>query len=155
LQANVHPQNTDYIVIQVVLYETADPHPIQNPMRRSTQVAAPLLAAAALSLLSGCRQPEMQRCVDEHNNVVPDSFCEDQKNQPTPQQRSDGHGGFIPFFPMYRYYFGGLGGYALGSHAEGGAFRPTPGRTYATTTRGGFGSSFGGEAEGGHGSAGE
>jgi hypothetical protein len=122
-------------------------------MKRSTQVTAPLLAAAALSLLTGCRAPEMQRCVDEHNNVVPDSFC---KDLPTAQQRPDGRGGFIPFFP-YRYYYGGLGGYGLGSHAEGGAFAPIAGRSYATTVRGGFGSSFGGgEGEGGgHGGAGE
>jgi hypothetical protein len=106
-------------------------------MKRSTQVAAPLLAAAALSLLTGCRKPDMQRCVDEHNNVVDDSFC---KNQPNQQQRPDGHGGFIPFFPLYRYYYGGWGGYGLGTHADGGAFTPTPGHAY--TTRGGFGSSF-------------
>lgn len=106
-------------------------------MKRSTQVAVPLLAAAALSLLTGCRKPDMQRCVDEHNNVVDDSLC---KNQPNPQQRPDGHGGFIPFFPMYRYYYGGIGGYGLGTHADGGAFSPTAGRAY--TTRGGFGRSF-------------
>jgi hypothetical protein len=105
-------------------------------MRRSTQVAAPLLAAAALSLLTGCRKPEMQRCVDEHNNVVDDSFC---NNQPNPQQRPDGHGGFIPFFP-YRYYYGGFGGFGLGTQVGGGSFTPTPGSRY--TTRGGFGSSF-------------
>jgi hypothetical protein len=121
-------------------------------MKRSSQVAAPLLAAAALSLLTGCRQPDMQRCVDEHNNVVDDSFC---KNQPNQQQRSDGHGGFIPFFPMYRYYYGGWGGYGLGTHADGGAFSPTAGRSYSTTSRGGFGSSFrGGEGEGSGGHAG-
>jgi hypothetical protein len=88
----------------------------------------------------------MQRCVDEHNNVVDDSLC---KNQPNPQQRPDGHGGFIPFFPMYRYYYGGIGGYGLGTHADGGAFSPTAGRAY--TTRGGFGSFFGGgEGSSGH-----
>jgi hypothetical protein len=114
-------------------------------MKRSTQVAAPLLAAAALSLLTGCRRPEMQRCVDENNNVVDDSFC---KNQPNAQQRPDGHGGFIPFFP-YRFYYGGWGGYGLGTQVGGGSFTPTAGRSY--TTRGGFGSSF---AEGGSHSSG-
>ena len=108
-------------------------------MKRSTQVAAPLLAAAALALLSGCRKPEMQRCVDENNHVVADSFCETQPNQP--QKRSDGHGGFI-FFPMpYRYYYGGYGGFGLGSPAGGGSFAPTPGHSYSTS-RGGFGRSF-------------
>ena len=110
-------------------------------MKRSAQVTAPLLAAAAISLLTGCNK-QMQRCVDEHNNVVDDSFC---KNQPNAQQqRPDGHGGFI-FVPLpYRYYYGGTGTYGIGSQAGGGSYTPTPGASY--TTRGGFGSSF---AEGG------
>jgi hypothetical protein len=112
-------------------------------MRRSTQVAAPLLAAAALSLLTGCRKPDMQRCVDEHNNVVPDSYCRD---EPHP----------IGFVPMYRYYYGGWGSYNPGTHAEGGGYIPAAGHSY--TTRGGFGSSFGssaGDSSSGHaGSAG-
>ena len=106
-------------------------------MKRSTKVAAPLLASAALAILAGCRKPEMQRCVDEQNRVVDDSLC---ANQPqAQQQRPDGHGGFIPFF-LYRYYYGGWGGYGLGSQVGGGSYSPTPGRSY--TTRGGFGSSF-------------
>jgi hypothetical protein len=113
-------------------------------MKRSTQVAAPLLAATALSLLTGCRQ--MQRCVDEHNNVVDDSFC---KNQPNAQQRPDGHGGFIFLPSPYRFYYGGYGTYGIGTHADGGSFTPTVGTSY--TTRGGFGSSF---AEGGSHSSG-
>jgi hypothetical protein len=115
-------------------------------MKRSTQVTAPLLAATALSLLTGCHR-EMQRCVDEHNNVVDDSFCQNQSAQ---QQRPDGHGGFIPFYP-YRFYYGGWGGYGLGTQVGGGSYTPVPGASY--TTRGGFGSSF---AEGGsHSSGGE
>jgi len=106
-------------------------------MKRSTQVAAPLLAAAALSLLTGCRKPEMQRCVDENNKVVDDSFCQ---NQPAQQQRPDGHGGFIFVPSPYRYYYGGWGGFGIGTPVGGGAFTPTPGASY--TTRGGFGSSF-------------
>ena len=106
-------------------------------MKRSAQVTAPLLAAAALSLLTGCRRPEMQRCVDENNKVVDDSLC---ANQPQTQQRPDGHGGFIPFIPLYHYYYGGWGGFGLGSQVGGGSYSPTPGRSY--TTRGGFGSSF-------------
>jgi hypothetical protein len=118
-------------------------------MKRSTQVAAPLLAAAALSLLTGCRGPQMQRCVDEHNNVVPDSFCKDQPNQ----QNSS------ILRPLYRYYYGGWGSYNPGTQVGGGSYTPAPGISYSTT-RGGFGSSFfsgGGEGEGsGHGgSAGE
>src|SRR3979490_589320 len=102
-------------------------------MKLSPQVTPPLLAAAALSLLTGCRRPEMQRCVDEHNNVVDVSLCNTKPNHP--QQRPDGHGAFIPFFP-YHYYYGGWGGYAIGSQIGGGSSSPTPGRSY--TSRGGF-----------------
>jgi hypothetical protein len=123
-------------------------------MKRSTHVAAPLLAAAALALNTGCRKPEMQRCVDEHNVVVDDSHC---ANLPADaqQRQPDGHGGFMPMFFPYHYYYGGLGGYALGSMVSGGSFTPMQGRSYATSsgriTRGGFGSSF---SEGGsHGSS--
>ncbi len=127
-------------------------------MKRSTQVAAPLLAAAAVAMLSGCHQQEMQRCVDENNKVVDPSFCQ----QTGQVQRPDGHGGFI-FIPMpYHYYYGGYGGYGLGTVVGGGSFTPVPGRTYSTTARGGFGSSFshssggeGGEAAGHGGGAGE
>jgi hypothetical protein len=97
----------------------------------------------------------MQRCVDEHNNVVDDSLC---NNQPNAQQRPDGRGGFIPVIIPYRYYYGGWGGYGLGTQVGGGAFSPAAGRSYSTTSRGGFGSFFGGgegEGSGGHaGSAG-
>jgi hypothetical protein len=115
-------------------------------MKRSSHVAAPLLAATALSLLTGCRKPEMQRCVDEQNHVVDDKFCANLPNQQGVQQRPDGHGGFIPIILPYRYYYGGWGGYGLGSVVGGGNYAPTAGRSYTTrsgvTTRGGFGSSF-------------
>jgi hypothetical protein len=102
-------------------------------MRRSSQVTAPLLAATALSLLTGCRQ--MQRCVNENNQVIDDSFCKDQPDQT--QNSTMPH-------PIYRYYYGGSGGYGLGTTVSGGSFSPSPGVSYVT--RGGFGSSF---AEGG------
>jgi hypothetical protein len=134
-------------------------------MKRSTQVAAPLLAATALSILTGCQKPEMQRCVDEQNHVVDDKLCANlpANQQGIQQQRPDGHGGFIPIFLPYRYYYGGWGGYGLGSVVGGGGYAPVTGRSYASrsgvTTRGGFGSSF---SEGvshssssAHGSAGE
>jgi hypothetical protein len=130
-------------------------------MKRSTQVAAPLLAAAALSILTGCRPPEMQRCVDENNKVVDDNLCANLPNQQgAQQQRPDGHGGFLPILIPYRYYYGGWGGYGLGSVVGGGGYVPAAGRSYATrsgiTTRGGFGRFFGGGEGGGHGgSAGE
>jgi hypothetical protein len=121
-------------------------------MKRSTQVGAPLLAAAAMAMLAGCKSPEMQRCVDENNKVVDDSLC----HQTGQQQRPDGHGGFI-FVPMpYHYYYGGYGGFAPGSVVGGGSYTPAPGHTYSSTSRGGFGSSFsGGHGEGGGEGAGE
>ena len=124
-------------------------------MKRSSHVAAPLLATAALAITTGCRKPEMQRCVDENNKVVDDSLCANQP-QGQAQQRPDGHGGFFPIFIPYHYYYGGWGGYGLGSVVGGGSYAPAPGSSYTTrsgvTTRGGFGSSF---SEGGsHGSSG-
>ncbi|MGD0442471.1 MAG: hypothetical protein ABSA39_00910 [Edaphobacter sp.] len=115
-------------------------------MKRSTQVVTPLLAAAALAITTGCNR-QMQRCVDEHNNVVDDSFCKNLPNQP--QQQSDGHGGFVPVIIPYRYYYGGWGGYGIGTPVGGGSFTPSSGVSYVT--RGGFGSSF---AEGGSHSSG-
>jgi hypothetical protein len=124
-------------------------------MKRSTQVAAPLLAAAALAMITGCQKPEMQRCVDENNKVVDDKFCANLPTQQAVQQRPDGHGGFIPIIFPYRYYYGGWGGFGLGSVVGGGGYSPVAGRSYANhsgvTIRGGFGSSF---SEGGSHSSG-
>ncbi|HMH15694.1 MAG TPA: hypothetical protein VK578_21520 [Edaphobacter sp.] len=120
-------------------------------MKRSTKVAAPLLASAALAILAGCRKPEMQRCVDEQNHVVDDSLCANQP--PQQQQRPMGAGSLIPLIPIYHYYYGGWGGYGLGSVVGGGSYAPSVGRSYATrsgaTTRGGFGGSY--SSGGGHG----
>jgi hypothetical protein len=113
-------------------------------MKRSSQVVAPILAAAAFAITTGCKQPEMQRCVDENNRVVADNLCQ-QAGQQVPQQQPDGHGGFI-FLPIpYRYYYGGYGGLGLGSIVGGGGYAPAPGHSYSSgTTRGGFGSTLGG-----------
>ena len=111
-------------------------------MKRSTQIATPLLAATALALLTGCREPQMQRCVDENNKVVDQSFCRDQNQQ---QNNSSVH------IPSFHYYYGGYGSYDPGTIATGGSLTPVSGVSYSST-RGGFGSSFGGEGEGaGHG----
>jgi hypothetical protein len=104
-------------------------------MKRSTHVAAPLLASAALTMLAGCRQTQMQRCVDEHNVVVVDSLCQ---NLPGQQNNNYYHPGGLGF---YRYYYGGGGSYFPGSVATGGGYAPVSGFAYATS-RGGFGSSF-------------
>jgi hypothetical protein len=94
----------------------------------------------------------MQRCVDENNKVVDDSLCANQPQQGVQQQRPDGHGGFIPIILPYHYYYGGWGGYGIGSVVGGGSYIPSAGRSYVTrsgvTTRGGFGSSFSGSSHG-------
>jgi hypothetical protein len=142
-------------------------------MKRSLHVSAPLLAAAALAISTvGCRKPQMQRCVDEQNRVVPDSFC---AAQHPPYHRSgaqcfdaqnlavadnfcagrvQGTGSGFVYYPSYRYYYGGGGGFGMGSVVTGGGYNPAPGVSYASpssTTRGGFGSSHGGDSgSGGH-----
>jgi hypothetical protein len=110
-------------------------------MKRSSHVAAPLLASAALAMLTACRQPEMQRCVDEHNVVVDSSLC-GLPPRPNPM------GGFYP--SPFRYYYGGWGGYGLGSTVGGGGYAPMAGHSYSSsTTRGGFGSTHASGGEGG------
>jgi hypothetical protein len=108
-------------------------------MKRSSHVAAPLLASAAVALLSGCKPAQMQRCVDEHGVVVDESFCE---NQP----QVNPYGGSYP--RPYRWYYGGGGSYFPGSVATGGGYVPSGGTTYSTA-RGGFGGTHGGGGEGG------
>jgi hypothetical protein len=125
-------------------------------MRRSVHVVAPLLASAAVALLSGCRNAEVQRCVDEKNHVVDPSFC---KNLPANGQQPvagtlANNGGYYGsngvFFPhFYRFYYGGGSG-GFGSIVSGGSYAPVAGHSYSLgTTRGGFGSSFSGGGEGG------
>lgn len=88
----------------------------------------------------------MQRCVDAHNVVVEDSFCEKQQAQP-----SNNNGNYPNGIGFYRWYYGGTGNYYPGSFATGGGYAPASGFAYATS-RGGFGTSSG---EGGQGGAGE
>ncbi len=123
-------------------------------MKRSSHVAAPLLASAALAFLTACRKPEMQRCVDEHNTVVDDSLC---ANQPNAQNNNLAHpgggmgGGGIGYMP-YRWYYGGMGGYGRGSIVSGGGYAPIGGHSYSSSTsRGGFGSSIHSSGGGGGG----
>ncbi len=125
-------------------------------MRRSTTVIAPLLASVAASLLASCHSgPEMQRCVDQQNHVVDPKFCAALPQSTTQQQGP----GYVPMIMPYRYYYGGWGGYGLGSVVGGGGYTPAAGHSYSFssgTSRGGFGSSFsgGGESGGGHGGSG-
>lgn len=124
-------------------------------MRRSRQVVAPILASAAVALLSGCK-PDMQRCVDENNRVMDPSYCKTLQQGSTQTTTGPSGGAHV-----YRWYYGGGGSYASGSTVTGGSYTPEAGQSYSTTNgtaRGGFGSSFGGDSggEGGaHGGAGE
>jgi hypothetical protein len=128
-------------------------------MRRSTHVVAPLLTATAIAMMTGCRKPEMQRCVDETNKVVDDSLCANlpQTNGQQPPQNSGG-AGYVPYIPLYHYYYGGWGGYGLGTLVGGGSPNPLEGRSYINsrgvrtgTVRGGFGRFFSGSHGGGAG----
>lgn len=128
-------------------------------MKRSPEVAVPLLAATALALLTGCQQqPEPQRCVDEQNHVVATSFCANQPQNLTGNQQNGLRPG-LPLFLPYRYYYGGSGGFSPGSLVSGGSSTPLSGHSYSTsrTPRGGFGSTFSGGqgGEGGSGGGGE
>ena len=135
-------------------------------MRRSAHVFAPLLASTAVALATGCHKPEPQRCVDEQNHVVDPKFCANLppgSQQPvagTPGNNGGYYGNGGVFFPhIYRNYYGGLGGYALGSIVSGGGYAPVSGHSYVNssgrtfspsgTSRGGFGSSFSGGDGGG------
>jgi hypothetical protein len=118
-------------------------------MKRSKHVAAPLVASAALAFLAGCRKQEMQRCVDEHNVVVDDSLC---GNANGPQNNNYYHPGGGIYPSPFRWYYGGWGGYGLGSTIGGGSYAPIAGHSYASSTvRGGFGSTHASGGEGGHG----
>jgi hypothetical protein len=118
-------------------------------MKRSAKVTAPLLASLALSMTTGCRKPEMQRCVDENNKVVDDKLCANQPQAGTPDYGRPNGGGFVPYIPLYHYYYGGWGGFGLGSLVGGGSNAPAEGHSYINstgvrsgTTRGGFGRSM-------------
>lgn len=121
---------------------------VETFMRRSKHVVAPILASAAVALLSGCK-PDMQRCVDESNHVVDPSYCKTLQSGST--QTTVGPSGGAHY---YRYYYGGGGSYVPGTAATDGSYAPESGRSYSTTSgtvRGGFGSSFSGDSSGGHG----
>jgi hypothetical protein len=111
-------------------------------MRRSSYVVAPILASAAVALLSGCK-PDMQRCVDENNHVVDASQC--RALQAGSAQTTTGSTGGVH---VYRWYYGGGGSYTPGTVATEGSYVPESGQSYSTTNgtaRGGFGSSFSGD----------
>ena len=123
-------------------------------MRRSAYVVAPLLASAAVALLSGCQGPEMERCVDEQNHVVDPAFCKNvppNSGQAVMGTPTNTGGVYIPHY--YRYYYGGSGSYAPGAVVGGGSYVPLGGHSYSVpgTSRGGFGGSFSSHGGGGEG----
>ena len=107
-------------------------------MRRSRSVTLGLLASFAMTACNR-RPTEMQRCVDQTNAVVDDEYC-------TAQGYPTGR---------YRWYYGGNGGYRLGTYASGGSYTPHAGFTATrsgSVSRGGFGNYMGHSgSSGGHG----
>jgi hypothetical protein len=114
-----------------------------------------------MTMLSGCRKPEMQRCVDENNHVVDDGLCANLPPENGSQQYQNlGGQGYVPYRPLYHYYYGGWGGYTPGTIVGGGRMMPADGHSYVTsrgvrtgTVRGGFGRWFSSHG-GSHGSGG-
>jgi len=92
-------------------------------MKRWIQIAAPLLAAAALALTAGCRKPEMQRCVDQQNVVVDDDLCHATGEQRILGKKPEASA-------SYRYYYGGTGSTEAGTLATGGSYIRERDHTY-------------------------
>ena len=102
-----------------------------------------------MAMMTGCRKPEMQRCIDENNKVVDDNLCANLPQANGQQNQTPGGIGYVPYIPLYHYYYGGWGGYALGTLVGGGSSTPVDGRSYINsrgvrtgTVRGGFGRSM-------------
>ncbi|HEU4636406.1 MAG TPA: hypothetical protein VFS41_09530 [Edaphobacter sp.] len=93
-------------------------------MKRFSRIATTLVAFIAIAMATGCRKPEMQRCVDQQNVVVDDDLCHALGEQrilgKKPEARSS-----------YRYYYGGTGSTEPGTVATGGSLMRERDRTYA------------------------
>jgi hypothetical protein len=98
-------------------------------MRKSSEVPLTLLAAVALASI-GCSD-EPRHCVDAQNHLMSDSACEQKQNTPT-----GAHG--------FHFVSGGSSGGHIGDTVVG--------ASESGISRGGFGSSSGGDDAGsGHG----
>jgi hypothetical protein len=112
-------------------------------MRKSRSVPLTLLAAAAISVSTGCDAPtQVRNCVDDQNHIVPDDRCN--------HMVGSGGGGGIP--GRYRYVYGGASGGRVGDAVVGASTEPAAGTRVVSgetgaVVRGGFG----GGGEGGHG----
>lgn len=87
-----------------------------------------LLATAVLSMETGCRKPEMKRCVDPQKIVVDDDLCNSNG-----EQRVLGHKPAAS--SSFRYYYGGTGSSEAGTLAAGGSYMPERDHTYAVVAR--------------------
>ena len=125
------------------------------PLSRSPPAATTRRAAALRRRTKPRRRPQILRQPSARRAATRRRHHR-QRRRPLRRRRL-----FIPH--MYRYYYGGLGGYALGSIVSGGSYAPVPGHSYSATSaaaarpvsgtsRGGFGSSF--SCSGGHGGGG-
>jgi hypothetical protein len=95
-----------------------------STMKSSARITATLFAVVSLAAATGCRKPEMQRCVDQHHIVVDDDFCHSNGEQRVlgrkPEQSAS-----------YRYYYGGTGSTHAGTLATGGSYLRMRDQTYA------------------------
>jgi len=135
-----------------------------------------VLTLALVGTLAGCgpnirREAEVQRCIDSSGRMADEQNC---RQLP----RGGGGGGYGGYLPIYRWVYGGNGGYQPGSRVYGYSESPTPGivhvnaaslaaRGYSVggarvgiTNSGGFAApsargGFGSTGEGGHGGGGE
>lgn len=91
-------------------------------MRRTRVLTLTLLAGA----IAGCnrtRDAEVQRCIDDNGLMVPDDNCRQEDSHP-----------HIPYRPVYRWVYGGNGGYIPGSRVTGYSEEPTPGMEHVTAS---------------------
>ncbi len=110
-------------------------------LKKSSNITLGLLATLAVAFTSGCnRTAERRDCVDEQNRIVGQDNCVNAETQ-----RRGGYGGYIPYHWLYGGSSGGRVGDTVfnGNSApgmRGGSSMGSP----SGTTRGGFGSFFGG-----------
>lgn len=125
---------------------------MRGAMKRSSNVPAAFLMATAAAMMAGCSGPtEIERCVDNYGNILPDAACE--RGYYAGGGGYYGGGGVI-VVPHYVY-----GGSVSGGRVSG--FRSSPSSnahvtnsTGHTITRAGFGGSRGGGSFGRGGSFG-
>ena len=136
---------------------------------KKTRVLTLTLLAGAISGCSRMREAEVQRCIDETGQMADEQRCR--------EQYAPHHGGYYGYRPVYRWVYGGNGGYMPGSRVTGYSEVPTANMEHVTasslaargysvggarvgltssggfaapSSRGGFGSIGEGHAGGGH-----